>query len=184
MPTSVATVSTQGGFVSGPADPYVLYFTNREGQKPVRVDRDFTPVPVSATERADQRAIVEFGLRRTDPNWSWTVQDIPASKPAYEALTVASDGRVWVKVSTPAVPIPTTELPPVRPGQEGRPRSTTRTSTVYDVFSPDGWLLGRVGFPARVRFQTARGNEVYAVRRDSLDVEYVGRYRIIPGLPR
>jgi 6-bladed beta-propeller len=183
-PHSVATVSPHGGFVSGPGDPYVLYFTHREGAKPVRVDRDFSPVPVSATERSERRAMVESGLRRTDPIWSWTVSDIPANKPAYEQLTVALDGRVWVELSTPAVAIPPAELPPIRPGQEGQPRITTTTPTLYDVFSPQGRLLGRVEFPRRVTMRTARGNDVYAIKRDSLDVQYVVRYRVEPGLPR
>ena len=183
-PHSVATVSPRGGFVSGPGDPYVLYFTHREGRKPVRIDRDFTPVPVSATERSEHRALVEFGLRRTDPNWSWTVADIPQDKPAYERLLVALDGRIWVELSTPAAAIPAAELPPVRRGQESQPRSTTRSPALYDVFSPDGRLLGRVQLPRRVAFQAAAGNDVYAIRRDSLDVEYVVRYRVEPALPR
>jgi len=183
-PSSLAAVSPRGGFVSGPGDPYVLYLTHRDGAKPVRVDRDFTPVPVSATERSEQRAMVEYGLRGTDPNWSWTVADIPANKPAYQGLTVALDGRVWVKLSTPAEPIPAAELPPVRPGDEKRPRTTTRTPTLYDVFSPEGRLLGRVAVPRRVTLQTARGDDVYAVRRDSLDVQYVIRYRVEPAFPR
>ena len=183
-PSSVATVSPLGGFVSGPGDPYLLYFTHRAGLKPVRVDRDHRPVPVSATERREQRAMVEFGLRQTDPNWSWTVTDIPANKPAFDGLFVALDGRVWVEVSTSAVAIAPAELPPIRPGQERQPRITTRTPTRYDVFSPEGRLLGRVEFPRRVTFGTARGNDVYAIRRDSLDVQYVMRYRIDPALPR
>ncbi|MCE9603254.1 MAG: 6-bladed beta-propeller [Gemmatimonadetes bacterium] len=183
-PSSVASVSPQGGFVSGPGDPYVLYFTHRDGVKPVRIDRDFTPVPVSPTERSEHKALVESGLRRTDPNWSWTVAGIPDNKPAYDEVTVALDGRVWVEVSTPGVAIPAAELPPIRPGQESQPRLTTRTPTMYDVFSPQGRLLGRVEFPRRVAIRTARGNDVYAVKRDSLDVQYVVRYRVEPALPR
>jgi hypothetical protein len=183
-PQSAAAVSREGGFVSGPGDPYVLHLTQREGAKPVRIEREFEPVPVSDVERSEQRAIVEYGLRRTDPNWSWTVADIPTNKPAYEQVSVALDGRIWVKLSTPAVEIPASELPAVRPGQEDRPRTTTRTPARYDVFSPLGRLLGRVELPRRVSLQTSRGNEVYAVRRDSLDVQYVVRYRIEPALPR
>lgn len=177
-PQSVAKVSPTGGFVSGPGDPYVLYLTHREGSKPVRIDREFTPVLVTATERSEHRALVESGLRQTDPNWSWTVADIPKEKPAYEQLTVALDGRIWVEVSTAAIEIPAAELPAVKPGQE-QPRPT-----LYDVFSPAGRLLGRVQLPRRVIFHTSIGNDVYAVRWDSLDVEYVVRYRVEPALPR
>lgn len=179
-PQNSVMVSPLGGFVSGPGDPYVLYFTDRPGAKPVRIDREHTPVPVSATERSERRAQAEFGLRRTDPNWSWTVAEIPTVKPAYETIFVAPDGRIWVKLSTPAEAIPEAELAPVPPAQQARPRTTTRTSTVYDVFSPEGLLLGRVAIPRRVSFHTAVGNDVYAVRRDSLDVEYVVRYRVEP----
>lgn len=183
-PTSVAAVSPMGGFVSGPGDPYVLYFTGRAGAKPVRVERVTAPVPVSATERSEERAMVEFGLRRLDPKWTWTVADIPAHKPAYEQLKVDRDGRVWVELSTPAEPIPEAERAPVREGDEARPRRTTRTPTVYDVFSADGRLLGRVALPRRVTLYDAVGDAVYAVRRDSSDVEYVVRYRLEPSLPR
>lgn len=183
-PANVAQVATQGGFVSGPGDPYVLYFTGRPGLKPVRVDRDFTPVPVSPTERTEARAEPEFWLRKVDPNWSWSGPSIPANKPAYDEITVTRDGRVWVSVGTPGVPIPATELAPVRPGEEKQPRTTTRSPTVYDVFSPEGRLLGRVAFPRRVALRDAVGNDVYATRRDSLDIQYVVRYRIEPALPR
>ena len=71
-PTSIAAVSPAGGMVSGPGDPYVLYFTGRAGAKPVRVERVTAPVPVSATERSEERAMVEYGLRNLDPKWTWT----------------------------------------------------------------------------------------------------------------
>lgn len=183
-PSNVAVVSSVGGFVSGPGDPYVFYLTHRDGARPVRIERETTPVPVSATERKEQRAIVEYGLRQLDPNWSWTVADIPANKPAYEMIHVAADGRIWVQVSTAAEPIPTAEMPAIRPGDDARPRRSTRTPTVFDVFAPEGRLLGRVAFPRRVTFHNALGNQVYAVRRDSLDVEHVVRYKIEPALPR
>lgn len=181
-PENVVTNGGVGGFVSGPGDPYVFYLTHRSGAKPVRVERDVTPVPVSETERAEFRAFVQHGLRRIDPNWSWSVADIPATKPAYEGIQVASDGRIWVDVSTPGIPIPEAELPPVQPG--GFPRYTTRTPAVYDVFTSDGQLLGRVALPRRTSFYDAKGNDVYGVRRDSLDVQYVTRFRIVPEMTR
>lgn len=183
-PSTVAAISPAGGFVSGPGAPYLLYFTGGRAAKPIRVERITAPVPVSSTERREARQMVETGLRRLDPNWSWSGPDIPADKPAYELLKIDRDGRVWVELSTAAVPIPAAELPPVRPGEERRPRTTTRTPTVYDVFAADGRLLGRVAFPRRVAFHNASGDAVYAVRRDSSDVEYVVRYRVEPALPR
>ncbi len=183
-PDNVAQVSPKGDMVSGPGDPYVLYFTGRAGAKPIRVDRETQPVPVSDTERREARAFPEFYLRKVDPNWNWNGPDIPGNKPAYDEILVDRDGRVWVSVATPGVPIPAAELPPVKEGREKEPRTTTRSPTLYDVFSPEGRLLGRVAFPRRVSLRQAVGDDVYALRRDSLDVQYVTRYRITPALPK
>jgi len=185
-PANQARPTPLGGLVSGPGDPYVLYVTGRDGQKPLRIEREHTPVPVSDTERSEQRAMAEYGLRRTDPNWTWTVADVPRTKPAYRSLFVALDGRIWVEVSMPGEPIPAVDLPAPPAGQpagQAAPSITTREPSVYDVFSPEGRLLGRVALPPKTAARQAMGNRVYAVQRDSLDVPYAVRFRVDPALP-
>jgi hypothetical protein len=182
-PANQARPTPLGGLVSGPGDPYVLYVTGRDGEKPLRIEREYTPVPVSATERSEQRAMAENGLRQTDPNWKWTVAEIPQTKPAYKSFFVALDGRIWVEVSVPGEPIPAADLPTPPAGQPALPTVSTREPSVYDVFSPEGRLLGRVALPPKTSARQAIGNRLWAVQRDSLDVPYAVRFRVDPALP-
>jgi hypothetical protein len=181
-PGNVTRLLPSGGLVSGPGDPYVLYVTHPDGRKPIRVEREHAPVPVTSTEQAEIRAQTEFSMRRVDPSWSWTGAAIPATKPAYRGLFTGRDGRIWVSLSTAAVPIPEAERPAPRPGEPQPPQLTTHDPIVYDVLSSTGRLLGRVALPPRVRLYTMDGDRVWGVRRDSLDVEYAVRYRIEPAL--
>lgn len=175
-------LSADGGLVSGAGQQYVLYLLH-PGQKPVRVERSFTPVPVSSTERTERREQITQVMRRLNPSWSWTGPEIPAVKPAYRDFTIAEDGRIWVRLYTPGEPIPADELPPVAPGPNPPVRLTTREPNLYDVFSPDGRLLGRVAPPPRTRLLRMRGNQAWGVQLDSLDVPYAVRFRVEPALP-
>jgi hypothetical protein len=169
-----------GGVVSGFGDPYVFYILS-PGSKPLRVEREHAPVPVSETEARERRAAIEFHLRRVDPAWTWSGTPFPSVKAAYEDLAVGGDGRIWVAVSMPDQPIPAGDIPP--PAKDAPPPFTTRAPRVYDVYSPEGRLLGRIALPPRLELHGMRGDQVWGVRRDSLDVEYAVRMRIEPGLP-
>lgn len=180
---SDATVSPTGGLVAGPGQEYVFYLLEA-GRKPVRVQRDFTPVPVSDTERSERREQITQVMRRVNPAWSWTGPEIPGVKPAYRDFTVAEDGRIWVRVYTPGEPSPPEDLAPVPPGPNPPVRITTREPNLYDVFSPEGRLLGRVAPPAKTRLVRMSGNTAWGVQLDSLDVPYAVRFRVEPALPQ
>ena len=151
----------------------------------MRVEREHSPVPVSSTEASERKAQITQNMLRLNPSWSWTGPDIPAIKPAYRELLAGEDGRTWVRLWTAAEPIPPDELPPVVM-TSGKPRVqiTTREPNLYDVFSADGRLLGRVSPPPWTRLLRMDGDVVWGVTLDSLDVSYAVRYRITPGLPR
>jgi hypothetical protein len=178
-------LARDGGLVSGAGNPYVIYVLPRVG-KPTRIEREFTPIPVSSTEASERRAVIERMMKRLNPSWNWSGASIPASKPAYQNFDVGEDGRIWVRVYTAGEPIPEDELPPARPGPDGLvpPRVTTREPIVYDVFAPAGRLLGRVALPPGTRIYRTRGNQAWGVRQDEMDVEYAVRFRIEPALPR
>lgn len=169
-----------GGLVSGYGDPYVFYIITR-GQKPVRVEREHAPVPVSETESRERRAMIEFRMRRVDPTWSWSGTPFPTTKAPYQGLAVGRDGRIWVEVATAGEPIPEGEMPERE--KDEPPPYTTRAPVVYDVYSPEGRLLGRVALPARLTLHAMDGNRVWGVMTDSLDIGYALRLRIEPGLP-
>ena len=183
MPNMAVKVARGGGLVSGPGDPYVFYLLPPNG-KPTRIEREHTPVPVSATESSERRAQIEQMMKRVNSSWSWTGPGIPATKPAYSTFEVADDGRIWVRLHTAAEPIPEDELTPIPSGVTPPPvRLTTRDPIVYDVFSAEGRLLGRVKLPPRTSFHRASGNTVWGVQRDADDVEQAVRFRVDPAFP-
>lgn len=181
---SAAAVHPAGGIVAGLGQQYVLYRL-LTGGKPLRIEREYTPVPVSETERSERQAQIERSMRRLDPNWNWTGAPIPSTKPAYERFLVGEDGRIWVRVFTAAEPIPVEELPTPRPNPNGPPPIvlTTREPVVFDVFEADGRFLGRVKLPPRSRVLRTRGNAAWGTVRDADDVDYAARFRIEPALP-
>lgn len=183
MPSSATALLRSGGVVSGPSDPYRFYLVPRDSARPTRIEREHAPAAVSADERAYWTEYIGSAMRRVDPAWRWNGPPIPASKPAYRDLEVGLDGRIWVQLSTTSEPIPEAELPPLAPDQAPALRRTTRTRTVYDVYSPSGALLGRVTLPWNTSLSTSAGDLVWGTETDSLDVPYAVRFRIEPALP-
>ena len=182
-PHNITRLLPSGGLVSGPGDPYVLYLTQPDGSKPVRIERDHLPVVVTPTEASQRREQIEQRMKLVNPAWTWTGSAIPSQKPAYRAILVGRDGRIWVSLSTPAEPIPQEDLTPEREGEPPSVRVTTREPVVYDVFSSSGRLLGRVALPPKTTLSTMEGAHAWGVQRDSLDVEYAVRFRIEPAFP-
>ncbi|HLL45403.1 MAG TPA: hypothetical protein VK399_01795, partial [Longimicrobiaceae bacterium] len=84
---------------------------------------------------------------------------IPGEKPAYVGVYPDEAGYLWVFPSTPA-------------GTEG---------ARIDVFDPQGRYLGEVRSDRQItpyRPMTVRGDRLYTVETDEMDVPYVVRYRI------
>jgi hypothetical protein len=175
-------MTPSGGLVTSLGPAYSLILQPR-GERVVRVERSYSPVAVSAVERSERREQITQVMRRLNPAWSWTGPEIPNQKPAIRDFTVADDGRIWVRVYTPGEPIPTEDLAPVPPGPNPPVQITTREPNLYDVFSADGRLLGRVAPPARTRLVRMKGNTAWGVQLDSLDVPYAVRFRVEPALP-
>lgn len=181
-PSSASAPLRGGGFASGPGDPYRLYLLPSDGARPTRIEREHVPAPVSADERTYWTVRIETAMRGVEPAWRWNGPAIPEHKPAYRAIEIGLDGRIWVQLNTAAEPIPEAELPPLEPGQSPAARRTMRTRTVYDVYSPGGALLGRVVLPWRTTLSVSAGDTVWGTMTDSLDVPYAVRFRVEPGL--
>jgi hypothetical protein len=180
QPSSYSILLRSGGLATGYSSSY-RFVLQHPGQKPRVVLRDATPVPVSETERTERRAQIEQNFKRMVPTWSWTGPDVPTVKPAFTGIRVAMDGRIWVTVPSPAEPIPEAELAPVTPPPEGQPprvRFTTRERTRYDVYSPQGELLGRILLPPRVRLMAIGTTHAWGTLRDADDVDYAVRFKL------
>ena len=136
----------------------------RAGDPVVSIRWHATPVRVSDEERSyHQKSYDEYISA-----WPAEYQvgpvgaRVPDVKPAWSGVFTGQDGRMWVQVSRASEPY---ELTPW-----GDP-------PVYDVYEPDGTLLGRVRVND-VRIIATRGDRVWAVHRDADGVQSVKGLRI------
>jgi hypothetical protein len=156
---------------------------------PVRSIRRTVPlVPVGAAERADWRQSITMFRRRQVANWVWDGPEIPTVKPAISGLQIATDGRIWVRVSQRAILNPSVIIR-TSPGLEDfvdiEAERRWVESHVYDVFAPSGDYVGQVRFPVGTRpphvprFDFAiDGDVVWGVKYDSAHVPSIQRYRV------
>lgn len=177
------TFSPLGYFVAGVSNRYAVDLHRTDGLM-LRIAREAPPVSVSGEEKADAEANATANMRRTDPTWRWNGPPIPDVKPAFQSLLTGLDGRIWVQVPGPGEEIPLTaeEEGAARDPNQVPPRRF-REPVIFDVFEPDGGYLGQVfapeGFSLSPR-PVFRGDRVWAVFRDALDVNYLVRYRLAP----
>jgi 6-bladed beta-propeller len=170
--------SPLGHLVFGAGRPYVVH-TMFKGQ-PIRIERQFTPIPVSREERDVLRRSNEDLLRSTQPNWMWTGRDIPDTKPAYRGFLIGVDGRIWVELYAESERYET-DAPGTSPTTPRPPRARFRAKERrWDVFEPDGRFVARVVAPRAFTAHAARADTVWGVLRDEDDVPSVVKMRIAP----
>jgi hypothetical protein len=138
-----------------------------------RIERSYEPVRASRDERSQWEAWAEFFARRPSAE---KFGPIPREKPAYRALSVDEDGRIWVNRYSQAVKH---DVAPRAAGDE-RPLYAWREPPTFDVITPEGDFLGTVVLPANTSLHVRRGMQVWGVQRGEFDEEYVVRYRIEP----
>lgn len=119
------------------------------------------PDPVTSAERDSAMAELRARLAERIPGPpSLDPSRVPATKPPLYGLSLDDRGRLWVRLTDPAI-----------------------DSTVYDVFDRDGRHAETVRLPFRVDAfvpPVVRGETVWAVATDELDVQYVVRARLRP----
>jgi hypothetical protein len=170
-PQSSWTFSPLGHVVGGVSTRYAID-AFPPGGRILRMERPVEPVPVAAGERAHREFTTTRNMRRTDPSWRWSGPSIPSSKAPFTSVRADAEGRVWVRVAAVGEPIPADERTEPQPGEPPGP-DPWREPVVYDVFAPDGVLLGTVPMPRRFTWYGSRGEQVWGVTRDELGVEYV-----------
>ncbi len=178
------TFSPLGYMVGGVATDYRVDLY-RVGEPVLRIERDWTPVPVNPEEAEEQERRIRENFSRRFPGWRWNGPPIPDTKPAFVGLFVGSDGRVWVQASAEGFPTMTVEEAREEERRTDRPQIRYRQRVAFDVFEPDGRYLGHVETPEG--FTTSpqpifRGDHVWAVTTGELDMPTVVRYRL--ELPR
>jgi hypothetical protein len=175
-PTSLWTFSPAGYFVGSLTTAYRVDLFRHDGV--LRIEKNFTPVSVLSEEREEQERRITENFRSQFPGWRWNGPPIPDTKPPVRGLYVADDERIWVQISQTGVARVSEEAAAVEEERTGSPQIRFQEPV---VFEPDGRYLGQVTTP--VGFATSpepvfRGEQVWAVTRDDLDVLRVVRYRL------
>jgi sugar lactone lactonase YvrE len=140
----------------GTSDRYSIARVSFEGDTLRVVERDYEPVPVTAAERDTAVGRLKWF---TGQGGKVDASRIPGEKPAYGRVYPDEAGYLWVSPSSPEA-------------AEG---------TALDVFDPEGRYLGQVRFGVELRAIDpflVRGDRLYVVETDEMEVPYVVRYRI------
>ncbi len=128
--------------------------------------------PVTTTK--DERDFYE--------QWWRPIPPLPESRPAYARIVLPDDGRVWVWPEQPSEHLLYDEQAQRTTGR--RYGWMAGEHGAFEVFAADGRWEGTIRLPESVRYSgypttpplVIRGDTMWAVLRDSLDVEYIGRF--------
>jgi hypothetical protein len=154
--------------------PTAQFWSSTEGMAELEVARWAPPAdtslvlisrrrsdPVTSAERDSAIAQLRENLMRRVPSLrGLDASQVPATKPPLYGLSLDDNGRLWVRLTEPIA-----------------------DTTVYDVFGRDGRHAETVRLPYRVdRYvpPVVRGDIVWAVVTDEMDVQYVVRARLRP----
>jgi hypothetical protein len=160
-----------GGYVSGTSHAY-RFAIAVPGKPVIVVERRHTPVSLSDAERDDWLKWVAYF--KTQGSQRQSTYEVPRTKPPIRALRSDHLGRVWVDVFVKAEK----RNDPPRPPGDPRPLLTWKERTTYDVFSPTGDYLGRVGLPAETVVLAIRDNRILVRGKGPDGEDRVVVYRI------
>lgn len=179
------TLSPLGYTIGGLSSSYRIDLF-RSDQPVLRIERDWMPVRVLSGEREELRRLLTAQFAQDFPGWRWNGPAIPVTKPAFRDLFVSWEGNLWVLVSQEAYATMTVEEAREIERRGSLPPLRYREPAAFDVFQPDGQFLGHVRVPASFRATPEpiiRGDTVWAVTRDELDVATVVRFEVVRSTP-
>ena len=151
-PQTIIAPHVPGGVLSGHSHAYRFVVTPVHG-RPMVVERRHTPLSLGDEERADWMKWIEYF--KSQP--AGRTYELPRTKPAIRELRSDHLGRIWVDVFVVAEK----RNDPPRPAGDARPLLTWKERTTYDVFSPAGEYLGRIGLPKETVLLAIRDSRLY-----------------------
>lgn len=176
LPKTLWAMGPDGTFALGCPKTYEFRLVKPSGRK-LKISRNWTPRHEDEEARDAYEAHSSLGRP-------------PSVLPAYSQIILPEDGRIWVWPTVPSEPRYLSEADAERFGF--RARWLPGVHGVFDVFGPDGRWLAVVqpppgfaysGFPTTPA-AVIRGDTIWAMARDSLDLNYVVRCEIEwPGPP-
>jgi len=179
-PGEETTLTRFGYWIHGISTDYAFTLLKPEG--PLRIEKTYDPVPVTAGEKAEEEAFAIRNMRYTDPNWRWDGPAIPNVKPPYGTFSGGEDGSIWVQVPQPGFRTEDTSYDPTDP--DAIP-DEWHEAVVFDVFDDQGRYLGAVRTPEGFSLWPRpifTKEWVLATIRDEYDVQTVVRFRVeLPG---
>ena len=179
-PEDYWTFSPQGYTVGGLSTDYRIDLY-RVDEPVLRIERSWTPIAVKREEAEEQRRQKTANMQRQYSGWKWNGPGVPDTKPPFTNLFASWEGNIWVQVSQEGYATMTEAEARAEEQRSGRPQLRFTEPAAYDVFSPEGTYLGHVRTPRSFRTRPeplVRGDHVWAVTRDDLDVARVVRFRI------
>jgi len=177
------TFSPLGYMVSGLSDQYRIHLY-RTGEPVLRIERAWDPVPVHPEEAEERRQALIERFQRQYGSWRWNGPSIPDTKPPFRGMFASREGDIWVRLSQPGRPVMSEEEARQEEARTGRRPNRYEEFLAFDVFAADGRYLGHVSVPESFRVDPepiVRGDYVWAVTRDELDVATVVRFRMVHG---
>ena len=180
-PGTVWRLSPSGAMIAGVSTDYSFEIQYPDGRV-TRIVNAGDEVPIDPEEAAWYKKRATAGMRRGDPEWAWTGNEVPAVKPAYQSLIPDHSGRVWVVRPGPGYHVEgdCNEDPE---SDEGSREPCWKQTTTWDVFDAEGRFLGKANVPQAVRnFPTPhiRGAMFLASVVDDFGTIVVKRYRLVP----
>jgi len=149
-------LARDGTWWAGLTGDYRIFQLSWEGDTLRSVRRDYDPLPVTSTDMETAREnLDDFVKAGGKPDWS----RVPDVKPAFDEFVLDDSGYLWVKLVTDADSV----------------------DRLFDVFDPEGRYLGQVDAPFPINFYPPpiiRGDRIYAVTRDELEVPFIVEARI------
>jgi hypothetical protein len=144
----------------GSGDSYEILAYDPSGRLLEVFRRDREPVPVAGSDLdayiEERAADAEDENAARETRQSFADMPVPDFMPAFAGLESDAFGYLWAEAYR-------------RPGEEG---------ASFDIFDPQGALVGKVVLPEWVEILEIGRDYVLGLFRDELDVEYVRLYRL------
>lgn len=180
---TLSVLSPFGYLVVAQNDRYALSHPLPDGRA-LRIERSWEPVAVQRAERAQHRALARHVATVWGPAYGFT-DNVPRTKPAFWAIRVDEEGRLWVARHTEGVHRAETEAQRAERRRVAEFRGSEPPPLewweplVVDVIEADGRFLGTLRFPSDQMVPlAARGRLIWAVETGELGEQYVVRLRV------
>ena len=156
----------QGRLYLGTNQSYEIaeYDTLAQLRRLIRLERQPEPVTADHIARAESSRLAdaESDAERASARALMDQMEFPSTMPFYNSMLVDSEGNLWV-----------------------RRYAYFSTAGTWDLFDPEGQLLGEVLTPGNFRPNVITSQEMLGIARDELGVERIQKFEIIkPGEPR